>query len=31
VPVARRTMSIGTLARLLKDADISRDELRKLL
>lgn len=31
VPVARRAMSIGTLARLLKDADISRDELRKLL
>lgn len=31
VPVARRPMSIGTLARLLKDADISRDELRRLL
>ncbi len=31
VPVARRSMSIGTLSRLLKDADISRDELRKLL
>lgn len=31
VPVARRVMSIGTLSRLLKDADISRDELRKLL
>ncbi len=31
VPVARRVMSIGTLGRLLKDADISRDELRRLL
>ena len=31
VPVARRVMSIGTLSRLLKDADISRDELRELL
>jgi predicted RNA binding protein YcfA (HicA-like mRNA interferase family) len=31
VPVVRRVMSIGTLSRLLKDADISRDELRKLL
>lgn len=31
VPVARRPMSIGTLARLLKDAEISRDELRRLL
>jgi predicted RNA binding protein YcfA (HicA-like mRNA interferase family) len=31
VPVARRAMSIGTLARLLKDAEISRDELRRLL
>jgi predicted RNA binding protein YcfA (HicA-like mRNA interferase family) len=31
VPVAKRTMSIGTLSRLLKDAEISREELRKLL
>jgi predicted RNA binding protein YcfA (HicA-like mRNA interferase family) len=31
IPVARRAMSIGTLARLLKDAEISREELRKLL
>lgn len=31
VPLAKRTMSIGTLSRLLKDADISQDELRKLL
>jgi predicted RNA binding protein YcfA (HicA-like mRNA interferase family) len=31
VPVARRVMSIGTLSRLLKDAEISREELRKLL
>lgn len=31
VPVAKRVMSIGTLARLLKDAEISRDELRRLL
>jgi hypothetical protein len=31
VPVARRVMSIGVLSRLLKDADIDRDELRKLL
>ena len=31
VPMARRVMSIGTLSRLLKDAEISRDELRKLL
>jgi predicted RNA binding protein YcfA (HicA-like mRNA interferase family) len=31
VPVARRVMSIGTLSHLLKDADISRDELRELL
>lgn len=31
VPVANRPMSIGTLARLLKDAEISREELRKLL
>jgi predicted RNA binding protein YcfA (HicA-like mRNA interferase family) len=31
VPLARRAMSIGTLARLLKDADISREELRELL
>lgn len=31
VPIARRVMSIGTLARLLKDADISREELRRLL
>lgn len=31
VPVSRRSMSIGTLGRLLKDAEISRDELRKLL
>lgn len=31
VPVARRAMSIGTFARLLKDAEISRDELRRLL
>ena len=31
VPVVRRAMSIGTLARLLKDAEISRDELRRLL
>lgn len=31
VPVARRAMSIGILARLLKDAEISRDELRRLL
>jgi len=31
IPVARRPMSIGTLARLLKDAEISRDELRRLL
>jgi predicted RNA binding protein YcfA (HicA-like mRNA interferase family) len=31
VPVARRAMSIGTLSRLLKDADIDRDELRRLL
>jgi hypothetical protein len=30
VPVARRVMSIGTLSRLLKDAEISREELRKL-
>jgi predicted RNA binding protein YcfA (HicA-like mRNA interferase family) len=31
VPVARRAMSIGTLTRLLKDAEISRHELRRLL
>jgi predicted RNA binding protein YcfA (HicA-like mRNA interferase family) len=31
IPVARRAMSIGTLSRLLKDAGISREELRKLL
>jgi predicted RNA binding protein YcfA (HicA-like mRNA interferase family) len=31
VPIAKRVMSIGTLSRLLKDADISRDELRRLL
>lgn len=31
VPIARRAMSIGTLTRLLKDAEISREELRKLL
>lgn len=31
VPIARRAISIGTLARLLKDAEISREELRKLL
>ena len=31
VPIARRAMSIGTLSRLLKDAEISREELRKLL
>ena len=31
VPVARRAMSIGTLSRLLKDADIDRNELRRLL
>lgn len=31
VPVARRPLSIGTLARLLKDAEISREELRRLL
>jgi predicted RNA binding protein YcfA (HicA-like mRNA interferase family) len=31
VPVAKRAMSIGTLGRLLKDAEISREELRKLL
>lgn len=31
VPLARRVMSIGTLSRLLKDAEISRDELRELL
>lgn len=31
VPVARRTMSIGTLSRLLKDADIDRNEFRRLL
>jgi predicted RNA binding protein YcfA (HicA-like mRNA interferase family) len=31
IPVARRPMSIGTLARLLKDAEISRDELRRLI
>ena len=31
VPVARRAMSIGTLTRLFKDADISRDKLRRLL
>lgn len=31
VPVARRVMSIGTLSRLLKDAEISREELRELL
>ena len=31
VPVARRSMSIRTLSRLLKDAEISRDELRRLL
>jgi predicted RNA binding protein YcfA (HicA-like mRNA interferase family) len=31
VPVARRAMSIGTLSRLLKDAEISREELHKLL
>jgi predicted RNA binding protein YcfA (HicA-like mRNA interferase family) len=31
IPIARRTMSIGTLSRLLKDAEISREELRKLL
>jgi predicted RNA binding protein YcfA (HicA-like mRNA interferase family) len=30
VPMARRVMSIGTLSRLLKDAEISREELRKL-
>jgi predicted RNA binding protein YcfA (HicA-like mRNA interferase family) len=31
VPMARRVMSIGTLSHLLKDAEISREELRKLL
>jgi predicted RNA binding protein YcfA (HicA-like mRNA interferase family) len=31
VPVVRRAMSMGTLSRLLKDAEISREELRKLL
>jgi predicted RNA binding protein YcfA (HicA-like mRNA interferase family) len=31
VPIAKRPMSIGTLARLLKDADISRYELRRFL
>jgi predicted RNA binding protein YcfA (HicA-like mRNA interferase family) len=31
VPMATRTMSIGTLSHLLKDAEISRDELRELL
>ncbi len=31
IPVAKRVMSIGTLSRLLKDAEISREELRKLL
>jgi hypothetical protein len=31
VPIARRAMSIGTLSRLLKDAEIGREELRKLL
>jgi predicted RNA binding protein YcfA (HicA-like mRNA interferase family) len=31
IPIARRAMSIGTLSRLLKDAEISREELRKLL
>jgi predicted RNA binding protein YcfA (HicA-like mRNA interferase family) len=31
IPVARRPLSIGTLSRLLKDADISRDELRRHL
>ena len=31
VPMAKRTMSIGTLSQLLKDAEISRDELRELL
>lgn len=31
IPVHNRVMSIGTLSRLLKDAEISRDELRKLL
>lgn len=30
VPIARRVMSIGTPSRLLKDADIGRDQLRKL-
>jgi len=28
--MANRPMSIGTLSRLLKDAGISREELRKL-
>jgi predicted RNA binding protein YcfA (HicA-like mRNA interferase family) len=31
IPLAKRAMSIGTLARLLKDAEISREELRRLL
>lgn len=31
VPQHRRAMSIGTLSRLLKDADISREELERLL
>jgi predicted RNA binding protein YcfA (HicA-like mRNA interferase family) len=31
IPIARRVMSIGTLSRLLKDAEISREELRRLL
>jgi uncharacterized protein YjiS (DUF1127 family) len=29
--VAKRVMSIGTLSRLLKDAGISREELREFL
>lgn len=31
VPQHNRVMSIGTLSRLLKDAGIDRDELRRLL
>ena len=31
VPIARRVMSIGTLARLLKDAGIDREQFRRLL
>ncbi len=31
VPRHRRPMSIGTLSRLLRDAGIDRDELRRLL